>query len=225
MPESITNFLASWLSDGSVRHIGQVALWRTEDDRYRLCHEAELGSFGQAATAALPTHGLPVDARHLAKLDAGGQFRPLKSAPTLAGGWLLELADIAAVREALDYFYPAAVALWLRAQQGRLPVTHLRETLNRQTGMYRVTGLITDAEAATLVRDACAPDKCTRRILWDISPELPLHAVREKRLESAAEAAATPQRIPVLCCEACNLLVAAARSVVKQRMQREAEAS
>ena len=42
------------------------------------------------------------------------------------------------------------------------------------------TALINDDDAVALVRDACSVDQCARKILWDISPELQLHLVREK---------------------------------------------
>jgi sirohydrochlorin cobaltochelatase len=206
-----------------------VALWNT-GSHIRLCHRRDLERFGPdsaAGAAASPTHRRPVDARHLARLDADGKFRPLKSAPSLSGGWLLELSTVPAVREALDYFYPAAVALWLRRRDGEIRPTHLRETLNRQSGMYRIAALINDDEAIGLARDVCGPGKCARKILWDISPQQRLHLAREKRLEEASGRGKEPMppRIPLLCGEACNLLVAAARGVVNKRTSREVEGS
>ncbi|MGK0186043.1 MAG: sirohydrochlorin cobaltochelatase [Verrucomicrobiales bacterium] len=213
----ITDTLSHWLKSDAVRTIGEVAVWNTGSG-YRLCHHSDLPTLGPESHSP-PTHHRPIDARQLAKLDTAAKFRPLKSAPTLASGWLLELSSIDDVREALDYLYPAAIGLWIRKNEGKILPTHLRDTLNRQTGMYRVTGLIRDEEAAALVRESCAPENCTRKILWDISANLPLLLVREKRLEQAAET----ENIPLLCCEACNLLVAAARGVVKKRMAKEAD--
>ncbi|MDA0814334.1 MAG: DR2241 family protein [Verrucomicrobia bacterium] len=222
MPASILESLSAWLTAETVRSIGEVHIWSTTSG-YRLCHRADLDQFGPESGSNIPpTHTLPTDARQIAKLDAEQKFRPLKSAPSLASGWLLELPNIAAVREALDYFCPAAIALWLRLEQGKIVPTHLRETLNRQTGMYRVTGLIRDEEAVALVQKACAPENCMRRILWDVSAELPLKLVGEKRYEHpASQTSGLPENVPLLCCEACNLLVAAAREVVKKRMASE----
>ncbi|MCB1097981.1 MAG: hypothetical protein KDN22_20590 [Verrucomicrobiae bacterium] len=226
MPTSIIDSLAAWLKPGTVRRIGEVNIWKTTSG-YRVCHTADLVRFGPDSGAdALPTHTLPIDARQLAKLDAERKFRPLKSAPNLSGDWLLELPSIEAVREALDYFYPAGIALWLRWANGKIAPMHLRQTLNRQTGMYRVTGLIRDEEATALVQEACAPENCRRKILWEISEDLPVPLVREKRLEaSPAPGVELPENVPLLCCEACNILVAAARAVVKKRMADEAAAS
>ena len=91
MPASITGFLTEWLAVGSVRGIAEVALWNTGAN-FRLCHRSDLEKFGPNAEAT-PTHHRPVDARQLAKLDALGKFRPLKSKPSLPAGWLLELAN------------------------------------------------------------------------------------------------------------------------------------
>ena len=219
MPSTISGLLSEWLIPGSIRGIAEVAVWNT-GPAYRMCHQDDLTQFGPASEGT-PTHTEAVEARQLAKLDAGGKFRPLKSAPSLQTGWLLELQTIAEVREALDYFYPAALGLWLRKHDGALTSTDLRETLNRQTGMYRVTALLKDDEARHLVHTACAPTHCGRKILWDIDDAVPLDLSSEKRLEEAADQHQIPDRIPLLCREPCNLLVAAARGVVKKRMSRD----
>lgn len=222
----IVDTITHWLAPGALRRIGEVAIWKSGSG-FRLCHIDDVSTRGPAAEGALPTHTRAVDARQIGKLDANQKFRPLKSAPSLTRDWLLELQSIDDVREALDYFYPAAIGLWLEHREGKITPTHLRDTLNRQTGMYRVTGLIRDEEAASLVREACAPENCTRKILWEISTDLPLQLVREKRLESDSSGGDQdlPEKVPLLCCEACNLLVAAARGVVKKRMTNEAKAS
>ena len=48
----------------------------------------------------------PNDAVELAKFSDDGKYRPLKTAPNLRHGWRLELADLAALQQALDFFYP-----------------------------------------------------------------------------------------------------------------------
>ena len=78
-------------------------------------------------------------ARDIARYDAAGNYRPLKTAPNLRRGWRLTLATIEELHEALDAFYPAMLAARLAFQQGRLAVTPLRDTLNRQSGMYAIT--------------------------------------------------------------------------------------
>ncbi len=76
----------------------------------------------------------------IARFDDEGKYRPLKTAPNLRHGWRLLLRDADEVRQAIDFFYPGRIAVWLAYTEGRLNCTSLRATLERQTGMYRVSG-------------------------------------------------------------------------------------
>ena len=74
--------------------------------------------------------------RELARLDPAGNFRPLRAEPNLRRGWRYHAANEQALRDALDYLYPAEVAnaeLW-RAEN--LPITPWHETTARQTGRF-----------------------------------------------------------------------------------------
>jgi sirohydrochlorin cobaltochelatase len=186
--------LAQWLQAERETRIGELLI-RSTADGWDLRHAAD------ANVPNLILHNSPEAARHLANYDAGGQFRPLKTAPTLIRGWRLLLPDIPAVHRALDYVYPAMLGLWFRFQEEQVHATVLRETLGRQTGMYRVTQDLTDAQAREMIDRFCAG--CLKHRLWEIDAprgEPPPHSTSE---------------IPLLCHEACNLLVAEARRVVK----------
>ncbi len=204
---SVAGDLRQWLKLGG-GVVGEILVTAVAQG-YTMRHRAD------AAAENMTAFYNPQDAREIAKYDATGAFRPLKSAPTLKQGWQLQLADTAAVHQALDYFYPAAVANWTRWQRGfgAHQVVSLRDTLNRQTGMYRVTGLITDEEAQSLVAQTCQGG-CSRKILWPLGKGLPLTEVAPEK----TSAGTTVGEIPLLCCEACNILVAEARTVVKARM-------
>ena len=186
--------LADWLVRGG-ESIGQIAVAHV--------HEGwELRHVEDAGRTDLALHENAEAARHLANLDAAGNFRPLKTAPNLVRGWRLVLPDAAAVRVALDYFYPAMTGVWLSHTRGELVPVVLRDTLGRQTGMYRVTQKLTDAEAHGLIGGVCAG--CLKHRLWEIAAPNPAPPVLTK------------DRLPLLCHEACNLLVAKAREVVKK---------
>lgn len=189
----ITRFLSEWLAAGG-RRIGQILL-------QPLPAGWELRHVDDQARTDLPVQRSPEAARFLANLDDAGAFRPLKTAPTLAHGWCLHLADVAALREALDYLYPAMAGVALSQAHHALPVVPLRGTLGRQTGMYRVTQKITDEQARATVDRFCAG--CLKQRLWEIDGPNP----------QPPEAA--PGALPLLCPEACNLLVAEIRQVVK----------
>jgi sirohydrochlorin cobaltochelatase len=155
-------------------------------------------------------------ARQLSWLDDAGQFRGLKSAPSLKRGWLLEVTGIAELRLALDYFHPAAVGLAYQEAMGTLKPTPLRDCLGKQTGRYRFAGKVTDDEAMEAVATICdSATRCTRRIAWGLTAERPLYGPAE------AEARTVNSQIPLLCKEACPLLIDQSRKVARERFLRE----
>lgn len=190
----ITETLARWMEAGG-RTIGQIRLARSSGG-FTLCHTADEQRADLADSSGAEA------ARDLAHFDDAGKFRPLKTAFDLRHGWRLQLGDLAALRTALDYFYPAMTGIWQSWTAGTLQSVPLRETLGRQTGMYRVTQKITDTQAEALVAGFCAG--CLKQRLWTLNG----------RQETAIPD--TPESFPLLCHEACNLLVGKAREVVKQ---------
>ena len=189
--------LADWLVRGG-DSIGQIAIAHVREG-WELRHAEDAGRTG------LTLHATAEAARHLANLDAAGNFRPLKTAPTLVRGWRFVLPDAAAVRRALDYFYPAMTGVWLSHTRGELAPVVLRETLGRQTGMYRVTQKLTDGDARALIDSFCAG--CLKQRLWEIAAPNPARPLFPKN------------SLPLLCHEACNLLVAKARESMKRAEQ------
>ena len=159
----------------------------------------------------------PSAARLIARFDAKGEFRSLKSAPDLKRGWLLEAGSLEGMELALEFFYPAALGLLLSWLCGTLRPTPLRETLDRQSGMYRITQLLRDDQALDLIACRCG-EGCLRTVLWDLAPEstvTSLPAARRTLNDFPAD------RIPLLCREACNLLIGAARPIAKGNLPKE----
>lgn len=156
-------------------------------------------------------------ARKLAVNDGAGKYRPLKTAPDLRRGWVLHCADVAAVRAALDYLYPAMLGVRLAHLGGKLPPVPLRETLGRQSGMYAATRKLTDEQAQSLIARTCRSDGgCLKAILWRIAPETAIESLPLEKFDPEVNQVAYGRPcIPLLCHEACNLLVAEARTVVK----------
>ena len=212
---SILVALQTWLAAGGSR-MGEIIVGQAA------------GTFGlrhylDAGVESLTCHTAPEAAREVARYDAAGDFRPLKSAPTLIRGWEFVLPDVTSLVLALDFLYPAAVANWLRCHEGTATIPTLRETLDRQTGIYRVTALLRDEEASQLVADTCG-DKCLRRILWPLRPgdAWPLLAPEKQTAPHCPPSSG--HELPLLCTDACPLLIGGARSVVKRRMKAEQEA-
>ncbi len=165
----------------------------------------------------LQVHTSPSAARHLARLDRAGRFRPLKTAPNLRRGWRLIVEDFPGLRAALDYFYPAMLGVALSHERGELVAVPLRATLRRQTGMYRVTQKITDSQAGALIRETCRSDGgCLKTILWRLDENRAITTLPPQKFDPHHHQPGTgTPAIPLLCHEACNLLVAGARAVVK----------
>ncbi len=195
--------------------IGEILVRRNDDGAFRLCHRDD------AERETLELSREPEAAVAIARGDDAAIYRPLKTAPNLRHGWALVLRNPAEVRRALDHFYPARLAAYGAFRRGILPTTPLRETLKRQTGMYRAAATISDAEADLLVANFCRSDGgCLRTILWKrdatggaASPLLPT-----TKFDLAHDQTGRGERaLPLLCQEACNLLVAEARKVVKAR--------
>ena len=211
MPNSIERALEAALTDRFL--FGQVLVRKTDAGSFVLSHVEDENRNG------LKTLQNAEDAAEIAKYDAAGNYRPLKTAPNLQHGWRLELATLEELKGALDYFYPGRLAVLIAWKTGQLRTTALRETLDRQSGMYRVAAKISDEQIDNLVADFCRSDGgCLRTILWKrdqhgamASTKLP----REKFDVSHDQTGHEERGVPLLCQEACNLLVAECRKVVK----------
>src|SRR5947209_19202737 len=151
--------LAAVLSDHT--RFGQTFIQRTESRGFVLCHRDDKN------VRDLEIFLKGDDALEIARYDDGGKYRPLKTAPNLRRGWRLELVDLGELRRALDYFYPGRFALFNAWKANLLVTTTLRDTLNRQSGMYRVAAKISDEQVNQVVGDFCrSSDGCLRTILW-----------------------------------------------------------
>lgn len=186
--------LQGWLEQGG-EAIGEIVILR-RGTGFELRHRDDLEREVPAADVR------PEAARELATYDDAGKFRPLKTAPNLRHGWSLSLPDLASLRRALDYFYPAMLGVAESFSRGELPCVPLRSTLARQSGMYRVTQKISNVQARILIDDFCAG--CLKQRLWEIDGP------------NSQPATFRVGELPLICQEACNLLVAKARDVVKK---------
>jgi sirohydrochlorin cobaltochelatase len=204
--------LAKWMAAG-LRRIGQISVLAKDSDSFALTHRED------AAGNDLMVYTQPEDAAEIARFDDAGKYRRLKTAPNLRHGWQLLVSDLPGLRLALDLFYPGRLPSFLAWENAELKTTSLRETLGRQTGMYRTAAKIGDEEADALVGKFCRSDGgCLRTILWNrdengtiASTRLPVEKFDPRHDQTGSGESA----IPLLCQEACNLLVADARKLVK----------
>lgn len=207
MEDGITGKLQSMLEAERRLFFGEIRMELFETGAYEVTHYLDVGR------SDLATHHDADSARQIAKFDAAGNYRPLKSAPNLQRGWKLLLQNADSLRLALDFFYPAMLGTWLNEPQ---PV-HLRDTLNRQTGMYRIAAKLTDTQANVLIGQVCEPEKrCLKTILWRIDENTPITTLPPGKFDLRADLLGRAGKCITLPCEeACNILVAAAREMAK----------
>jgi 4Fe-4S iron-sulfur cluster binding domain/DR2241 stabilising domain len=200
-----------------VREVGPgcflIRHWKDDDSQRKLVVETD-------AMAVL----------EIVRYDEQGNYRALKGAPNLRTGWELRLKSVPEVRQAIDYFYPGAFSTWLAFKRGEINPVDLRQTLTRQTGMYRVTQRLTGFQAEDLAGRFCQSHSgCLRTILWTVDGKAPEKYLPRSKFDPLADqlgergerpaengrAGARPYCVPFLCIEACNLFVAEARKIVK----------
>jgi sirohydrochlorin cobaltochelatase len=202
--------------------IGQLEIVSSEDGSV-VCHREDVGRTN------LRNYEID-DAPEVAKFDDAGSYRPLKTAPNLRHGWKIFARDLLQVEKVIDAIYPGRIAVLYAFKSGQLTTTSLRETLNRQSGMYRVAAKISDEQIDGLVGNFCRSDGgCLRTILWkrDASNKIPSSRLPPEKFDPAVDqylsakrprpATAPTESLPLLCQEACNLLVAACRDTVKSQ--------
>ncbi|MEZ0275675.1 MAG: hypothetical protein ACAH88_12285, partial [Roseimicrobium sp.] len=111
---------------------------------------------------------------------------------------------------------PAAVGMWEHWLAGTLQPVPLRETLGRQTGMYRFAKNITDEQAQQMVAEVCDPKtKCLRRITWSLTEDQPLTTLPPEKLPPSKEEYRQIGVLPLLCVEGCTYTVSTAREIAR----------
>jgi len=197
------------------RHIGEIHIAES-DGGYLIRHHLDK----DLDAGELEVHDSPDAARDISLHSPDGEYRFAKAQTNLKRGWMIQLADEKQLLRALDLFYPAGVGVHLAHQSGTLRVEHMRDKLNRQTGMYKFARNISDKGAQQLIQDLCGPaHQCARRILWQLDANTPLEDSEASRFNGICSGVGENEAIPLLCREACNHFVAQARKVSKQEFE------
>jgi hypothetical protein len=147
-----------------------------------------------------------IEARRIANFTAAGEYRPLKSTADLARGWMIRANSAEELGEALNHFYPNSLADRFALNQKPTPITGYREFTARQTGMYRITTFLSDADLERVIGGLCSA-KCLKQRLWTSG------AIPTERPEGKSA-------IP--CLEPCAILLEAARKEVRALQQGDA---
>ncbi|WP_225741363.1 DR2241 family protein [Halorussus halophilus] len=202
-PRHDDEFETSQASRSSERRATNSTVSGATARRYELRHVAD----ADAEQSTLDHYHDPLDARLLARDDSSGEYRPLKSAPTLRDGWVFPTLSVKRVVRAVQEFYPASISNWARERRGELDVTHFEATAERQTGIYALVEELGPEAVANAVTACCTDSECLKRREWEYGEDEQL------------DAPAGDGEIP--CREPCSLFVATAREFAK--VERETE--
>jgi hypothetical protein len=187
-----------WL--GAEKILGEVLIQSIET-RFELRHVAD------KKTTDLKPISIPA-LRSMAQVTSTGEFRPLKSAPTLQTGWKAQAKTAAELELALNSLYPGAIADWFALRNGSVHPTNYREFTNRQTGMYRITQMLSEAQASRVIRACCDARFCLKCRFWTVESLAP-------------DAPAEKSEIP--CLEPCAILLESARKSVRTEQAEKRE--
>jgi hypothetical protein len=206
---------------GVVRTWGQLRITVTTDADGRRSYDLRHVDDADTPEPDLTDYEDPLDAREIAKHDDRGRYRPLKTAPSLQGGWCFADLGPADLVRAVDFFYPASVANWYREREGDLDISHWRETMERQTGIYGVVQTWDRGEGhehVDWVAEACCDDsQCLKRREWGYDAETDLSvdggASETPQKQGGETADGGDGEFP--CREPCSLVISAARQWTK----------
>jgi hypothetical protein len=193
------------LESGLTTEWGQLRITVSLDGHAGRSYDLRHVDDDETPATELTAHEDPLDARDIAKHDDDGDYRPLKTAPSLQTGWQFPDLGAADIVEAVHAFYPATVQNWHREREGELDIDHWHETVSRQTGIYGVVRTWDRGEGyehVNWVAEACCDDsECLKRREWQYDEETQL------------DVGGGDGEFP--CREPCSLVIAAARQWTK----------
>src|SRR4029077_3431652 len=100
--------------------------------------------------------------------------------------------------------YPGVLADWYAARDASPPITNYREFTNRQSGMYRITTKLNDAQVSEVIEAVCDKKCCLKRRLWTVA---------------GLELGSATQKSLIPCLEPCAILLEAARKAMRLEQQ------
>src|SRR5207244_9263103 len=104
MPDPVETLLESALT--APFYFGQVLVEKITTERFVLSHRDD------EAMDRLQRFRSAEDAIEIAKYDDVGNYRPLKTAPSLRHGWRLEIDTFVELRRSLDCFYSGRLTVF-----------------------------------------------------------------------------------------------------------------
>lgn len=188
-------------ADANGRVFLQVRIRMRPDFTYELRHEADT----HLSTVVLERFSTPSDGVGIARSTGSGRYRPLRTAPDLRKGWVLEELTGQEAWEAISLIYPAAALHWYLGRSGAVRPVPFEAVAKRQTGIYARVGKIRGAALGAVIRSCCSD--CLRQPAWQ-----PAAGTLGRGADTSAgdDAAAVP------CSEACSLFISKAREALPE---------
>lgn len=188
----------------------QTHVRRREPGRYEVRHVEDRGR----PAVELERTDDPHRALDFARRTAGGEHRPLRTAPDLRAGWLLEDLSGDGLWEAYAHLYPTTPVHWYLEREEALPRTSFRAAAGRQTGIYAPVSELTDAEVERTVASCCVDTRCLRRVRWPLREDGSVPNAADGALDERAGTDAPDEDAAVPCPEPCSLFLTRARELL-----------
>ncbi len=167
----------------------QTVVWEAQSGGFEIRHELDR----QAPLEALRRLRDPDEAQSIAAATEAGDYRPLKTAPDLRGGWRFAGLTKDEAWEVYAHLYPAVPVHWFLERIGRLPVVSFDDVAKRQTGIHAKVGSLGPPEVGALVEECCESHRCLREPTWwskgsrdELQPRIPCPAACSVFLSRAA---------------------------------------
>jgi hypothetical protein len=192
--------IAAWLSENAPSGtIGQVLI-RKEQHIFRLCHIDDQDTPHEN----LNSIETEVHLRTLVATDEQDRFRPLRSAPNLRKGWILNVPTEAKLWDTLNIIYPGSIGEWFALKTGKTLPVSFREFTGRQSGMYRSAKLLEPSHAEQIAQICCQPRHCLKDRHWQVTEPRETGEIGSQAL---------------VCREPCQILLELARREAKAKQE------
>ncbi|ERG96680.1 DR2241 family protein [Haloquadratum walsbyi] len=196
-----TRYTALRSDDGCLTEWGEIQLTTTLDTRGRRHYDIRHQADEEATPERIETYTDPLDAREISTYDDRGRYRPLQTAPSLQTGWIFPDLNGRDAVETINFLYPASIANWNLERNDELDVTHWRETVDRQTGIYDIVEELPRSAVEWVAEACCVDSQCLKRREWQYT--------EDDQLEADGGTGTFP------CREPCSLVIAASRRWTK----------
>ena len=202
-----TRYRALRSDDGCLTEWGEIQVTAILDNRGHRHYDIRHQDDAKVAPETLETHTDPRDAREISTYDDRGRYRPLQTAPSLQTGWVFPNLDARDAVETINFLYPASIPNWNLERNGELDITHWRETVERQTGIYGVVEELPRSAVEWVAEACCVDSQCLKRREWQYTDN--------DQLEADGGTGTFP------CREPCSLVIAASRRWTKLEEENE----